>query len=41
MSASRELLRAVKEGDMFGVLWCLAHGADVNWANPDVPGEFF
>ena len=24
---------------MFGVMWCLAHGADVNWANPDVPGE--
>ncbi|CAM9905990.1 unnamed protein product, partial [Choristocarpus tenellus] len=31
--ASRRLFDACKAGDMDDVIWCLAHGADVNWAN--------
>lgn len=38
LSSSRQLFDACKGGDMFGALWSLAHGADVNWANPEADG---
>ncbi|CAN0046347.1 unnamed protein product [Pylaiella littoralis] len=39
LSSSRQLFDACKGGDMFGALWSLAHGADVNWANPEADGR--
>jgi len=36
---SRLLFDACKGGDTQGALWCLAHGADVNWANPEADGK--
>lgn len=37
--ASRRLSAAAKEGDVLNALWCLAHGAIVNWANSDENGN--
>eukprot|EP00752_Nemacystus_decipiens_P002697 g2518.t1 len=39
LSYSRLLFDACGRGDTLGVLYCLAHGADVNWANPDAEGR--
>lgn len=41
LHASRRLSAAAKEGDVLNALWCLAHGAIVNWANPDENGNLF
>ncbi|CAN0033867.1 unnamed protein product [Scytosiphon promiscuus] len=38
LSSSRLLFDACRNGDMLGALWCLAHGADVNWANSEAGG---
>ncbi|CAN0048034.1 unnamed protein product, partial [Ectocarpus fasciculatus] len=38
LSASRLLFDACKEGKMVEAMWCLAHGADVNWTNTTAGG---
>ncbi|CAM9882221.1 unnamed protein product [Ectocarpus sp. 12 AP-2014] len=38
LSSSRLLFDACKEGNMVEAMWCLAHGADVNWTNTTAGG---
>lgn len=41
LKANRRLFVACESGDVEEVLWSMAHGADVNWSNPEDAGKIW